>query len=199
MACTAMNRWSNIPSRSSSSTGLKPYSDTQASTSAGWGEVFMQFFSIGDEILRPRRQERCLAGMVRLPPTRARVGCPQQGDAQATSCAAITSPPSSLGFLSGSAMYVMKFADGGDAAQKHHRKGHARGMVETLGREPIGGEIHAFAPGPERIVLGSAAMLGAAAQDALEGVRMAVDQSQQWPCRADVGRPRDRLGRRKTG
>src|SRR5882724_7071429 len=50
-------------------------------------------------------------------------------------------------------------------------------MIYSFGGESIRGMVHAFAPGPEGIALGGAAMLGASADYALEGMRMHIDEA----------------------
>ncbi len=71
-------------------------------------------------------------------------------------------------------MQVVEFADGRDAGERHLQETHPGGGLDFLRRERRRGVIHFFAPGPEGVAGGARAMLGAAADHALETVRVGV-------------------------
>src|SRR6266566_249510 len=74
-------------------------------------------------------------------------------------------------------MKIVEFADGRDSSQCHFQKCHARCIVKILRVEADGSAIHHFAPGPETVLVVCCAILRAAADHALEGMRMSVDKT----------------------
>ena len=75
----------------------------------------------------------------------------------------------------GGVVQVVELADRGDARQRHLGVGRAREREVAVRVEPLGERVHLLAPGPER----AAAVLGAAAQGALERVRVGVGEAGQ--------------------
>jgi len=74
-------------------------------------------------------------------------------------------------------MQIMKFTDRRYPRKQHLQECHARGVVYLIRRELIGRTIHGFTPGPERIALSRAAMLGSSTNHALKRVRVDVDET----------------------
>src|ERR1044072_9963469 len=85
-------------------------------------------------------------------------------------------------------MQVMKFANCGDAAQRHFKKRHSRSVVNIFRRETQRSAVHHFAPGPETVVLVRGAIFSATANYALEGMRVRVDKSRQYGAILKVSR-----------
>src|SRR6266404_5251086 len=77
-------------------------------------------------------------------------------------------------------MKVMKFPDGGDAAECHLEKRHARRIVNIFRRETRGGAIHHLAPRPKTIFVTGGARLGAPANHALKCVGVSVDKAGKY-------------------
>ena len=77
-----------------------------------------------------------------------------------------------------SVVQVMKLTDGGNAAQGHLEKCHARGVVNVFGRKSRRSRVHHFAPRPKRIFVGGS-IFRSSAQHALKGMRMRIDHAGQ--------------------
>jgi hypothetical protein len=86
-------------------------------------------------------------------------------------------------------MQVMKFADRRDAAERHFKERHARGIVNVLGRESCGRAVHHLAPGPKTVFVVAGAIFGASANHALKGVRVSVDETGQGRAVRVLGGP----------
>ena len=134
-----------------------------------------QRFGIGDKILYSGSEKSDLRRFSGLIPSRPHVGGSQQCNPQAGVSSGAQNLPRQLisigvGRSARGMMHIMEFADGSDPTQEHFEESHPRGVIQSLRRQPVGGAVHAVAPGPERIVLGGGTVLGPAAQDALEGV-----------------------------
>ena len=117
----------------------------------------------------------------------------------ASAAAAISARPiafgSSYGLAAAAVVEVVELADRRDAGQRHLGEGRAREREVAVRIEPLGERVHLLAPGPER----AAAVLGAPAQGALEGVRVGVGEPGQRepvepPC---AGRRRRRAARHR--
>jgi hypothetical protein len=67
-------------------------------------------------------------------------------------------------------MEVMKFAHSRNAAERHLKKRHARGIVNVFRREARRGAIHHLAPGPETVLSVCSAVFGATSNHTLEGM-----------------------------
>ena len=74
-------------------------------------------------------------------------------------------------------MNVVKLTDRRDARRRHFQKREARRGIDFFGTEPVRSGVHLVAPGPEAVGGVTRAMLRAPADNALEGVRVRVDEA----------------------
>jgi hypothetical protein len=85
----------------------------------------------------------------------------------------------------------MKLPNGGDAAECHLEKCHARGVVNVFRRKSHGGAVHHLPPGPKTVLFAGAAIFGATANHPLEGVGVSIDETGKYGAVAllfEVGR-----------
>ena len=74
---------------------------------------------------------------------------------------------------------IVKLPDGGDAAERHLEKRHARRVIDIIRSEARCGAVHHLAPGPKTVLFVSRAMFRAPANHSLKGMRVRVNQAGQ--------------------
>ena len=127
--------------------------------------------------------EAALAGDRGHAEARPRVADAEKRDAQADLACGGDHPerelePVLVGAAVGVVVEVVELADGRGAGERHLQEALAGGDLDAVGVEARGGLVHRLAPGPE-VVLGAPGgeVLCAAADQALEGVAVGVDQA----------------------
>ncbi len=163
--------------------------------------VAHQLLHRGQEAVHVRVDEPPLPGILRHPEACPRVAHAQQHDAQPHIPGGVDDfvrqPVAlSIGAAVRLVVKVVELAHRGDARQHHLQEGLPRGGVHLLGSQCLGGAVHGLAPAPE--VIRAAAfghILGAAADEALERVRVSIHEP--WQQRASG--PPDETGSRWHG
>ncbi|MFO0631734.1 MAG: hypothetical protein U0168_02675 [Nannocystaceae bacterium] len=97
--------------------------------------------------------------------------------------AASTTASERVGFVVaravGAVVQVVELADAGDARVQHLAEACLRSGTDAVGVERSRGLVHRGAPAPEVVVV-AAALVGCAADRALERVAVGVDQARQY-------------------